>query len=94
VVLLSRRRVLADQATDALLVLGAVLFEQVVCLSLSWGFGIGIVEEILHAEQDLFDRNRWLPRFLLVEDRQANSSRGVDVGMEEWRDELAYGLSI
>lgn len=43
----------------------------------------------MDAKQYLFDGNRRLPRFLLIEDREAHSTRRVDVGMEQRRDEFA-----
>lgn len=56
--------------------------------------GVGIVEQVLHAQKDLLDRNGWLPRLLFVQDRQANSSGGIHVRVEERGDEFAYRMSV
>ena len=81
--------ILADDSLDLGLVRSFVPFEQVVRLSLGWGIWVWVVEEILHAEQDLLDGNGRLPSLLLVQDREADGPGWVDVRMEERWDELA-----
>jgi hypothetical protein len=85
----SRGRVISDDLLDLLVVSSAVLAEQVVGLGLSRRLGIGLVQQRLDSEKDLFDGDGGLPAFLFVEDGQANSSGRVDVGVEERRNELA-----
>lgn len=74
---------------DLLVVGSAVLAEEVVGLGLGRRLGVRLVEQRLDAEEDLLDGDGGLPAFLFVEDRQADSSGRVDVGVEERRDELA-----
>lgn len=52
---------------------------------------IGLIEQLLNAEQNLFDRNRGAPVFLLVQNRQTDGARGKDVRMEEGRIEATLG---
>jgi len=40
---------------------------------------------------NLFDSDGWLPGFLLVKDGKTNGTGGVDVRVEKWRGELAWG---
>lgn len=40
---------------------------------------------------DLFDGDRRLPGLLFVKDGEADRARGIDVGVEEGRVELAFG---
>lgn len=67
----------------------AVLLEQVVGVGLSWRLGIGVVKKVLDTEQDLLDGDSWFPALLFVQDGQADCAGGVDVGVEEGRDEFA-----
>lgn len=76
------RRVLSNHPLDTLLVFHFVPLEQVVCLGLRWRLGIGVVQEILDTEDDLFDGDGRFPAFILVEYRQANGPRRVDVWVE------------
>ena len=46
----------------------------------------------MNSEQNLFDSDRWLPAFLFIQNRQADSARRVNVGVKEWWRELAYAL--
>lgn len=87
---MSRRRVLTHHPTDTLLVLGLVLLEQVVGFSLRRRLGIRVVEQVLHAEENLLDGDCGLPRLVLVQDGQADRSGWVDVGVEQRRDEFAW----
>jgi len=63
------------------------------------GFGLGgvldvrVVQQILNSEQDLLNCDGWPPVFLLVQQRQANGSGRVNVGVEKWRHELDLGRS-
>ena len=41
----------------------------------------------------LFNRDRWLPRLLLVENGQTDSTGRIYVGMEKWRTEFACQTS-
>lgn len=60
-------RILLDDVLDLLLVCCAILLEQVVCFRLGWRVWVGVVEQILNADQDVFDRDRWLPTFVFVQ---------------------------
>lgn len=87
---LSRSRVISDDLLDLLLVGSAILAEQVVGLGLGRRLGIGLVQQGLDAEKDLLDGDGGFPAFLFIENGQADGSRRVDVGVEKWRDELAW----
>jgi len=76
---------------DLLLIRAPILLEEIVCFGLGRGFGVGIVEEILNAEQDLFDGNGRLPTFLLIQNAEAHGSGWIDVGVKEGRYEFAFG---
>lgn len=82
-------RVVLDNLLDLLLVRGAVLLEQVERVGLGGRLRVRLVEQRLDAEQDLLDGDGRAPALLLVQDRQADGARGVDVWVEERRDELA-----
>jgi hypothetical protein len=62
------RRVLLDDAADALLVLALILLEQAVGLGLRGRVGVGRVEQLLDADEDLLDVDSWLPGLLFVQD--------------------------
>jgi hypothetical protein len=44
----------------------------------------------IQRETDLFDGNSGLPSFLLIENREANRARGIDVRVEKGGSEFAY----
>lgn len=44
--------------------------------------GVGVVEQVLDAKEDLLHRDGRFPRFLLVQDREADGAGWVDVRME------------
>ena len=52
-----------------------------------------VVEQFLDAQQDLLHCDVRLPVFLLVENREADCSGGIDVGMREDGLEDALGWS-
>lgn len=82
-------RILTDYATNPLLVFGTVSLEQVVGLCLSRRLRVRIVQQVLDTQQDLLNGDRGLPRLFFVQDRQTDSSGGVDVGVKQRRDEFA-----
>lgn len=88
---LTARGILPSLGLDPSLVLGLVVLEEVVGLGLGGTVGVGIVEEVLNAEEHLLDGDGGTPSLLLVEDGEANGPGRVHVGMEEGRDELALG---
>lgn len=47
----------------------------------------------MDAEENLLDGDGGLPAFFFVENGQANSAGRVDVGVEERRNKLAWGVS-
>lgn len=85
------RRIIAHCPLDPFLVLVPVLLEQVVGLGLGGRLRVWVVQQVLHAQQDLLDGNGGLPPLLLVQDRETDRAGRVDVGVEERRDELAWG---
>lgn len=78
----SRRRVLLHNLLDLLLVRLTILLEQIVRFGLCRRFGIGVIKEVLDTKKDLLDRDRRLPPFLFVEDRETDSTGRVDVRVE------------
>jgi hypothetical protein len=77
-----RCRVITNDSLDLGLVCGAIFLEEVVGISLGWRVGVGVIEEVLNTEKNLLDGNRRLPTLFLVQNRQADGTRGVDVGVE------------
>lgn len=82
--------ILADDTLDSFLILHLVSLEQVVRLGLGGRLGIGVVQKILDAQEDLLDSDSRLPSLVFVEDRQADGTGWVDIRMEQRRDEFAY----
>lgn len=80
-------------STTALFSLPPPAHSPVDCVGLGLGriLDVGLVEQVLDAEQDLFDCDRGAPVLLLVQQRQADGAGGIHVGMEQWRLELAFG---
>lgn len=85
----SWRRILPDNPAHALLVFVSVLLIQIVRVGLGGRVRVGVVEQILDAQQDLLDSDGGPPGLLLVQDRQANGAARVDVGVKQRRLELA-----
>lgn len=83
------RRVLLDHGAHLLVVRRAVLLEKVESVCLRRRLRVWLVEQRLDTQQDLLDCDSRLPAFLLVENGEANGAGGVDVGVEERRDEFA-----
>lgn len=73
------------------LVLQSILAVDCVRLGLCRVLDVGFVEQILDAEQDLFDGDRRAPVLVLVEQRQANGARWIHVRVEQRRLEFALG---
>jgi hypothetical protein len=84
-----RRGVLLHNRPDLLLVRNLVFLEQVERVGLRGRLGIRLVEQRLNAQQDLLDGDGGLPALILVQDGQADSAGGVDVGVEERGREFA-----
>jgi len=84
-----RRRVLLDNLLDLALIRSLVLLKEVERVGLSGTVRVGLVEQRLYTEQDLFDINSGLPAFFFVEDGQTDGAGWVDVRVEERRDKLA-----
>ena len=85
--------VVPHDSLDLVFIRGPILLEEIVGIGLSWGVGVGVVEEILNTKENLLDGDGGLPVLLLVENRQADSAGRVHVGVEQGRDEFACGLS-
>lgn len=62
-----------------------------VCFRLGGIFDVRLVQQILDAEQNLFDRDRRTPILLLVQQRQTHGARWVHVRMEQWWLKFAFG---
>ena len=87
------RRVLLNYGAHLLIIRCAVLLEEVESVCLRRRLRVWLVEQRLDTQQDLLDCDSRLPAFLLVEDREADGAGGVDVGVEERRDEFAWIVS-
>ena len=85
----SRSGVVAHHLLHLLLVRLDILLEEVIRLRLGGRLRVRVVEEVLDAEQDLLDRDGGLPALVLVQYAEADGAGGVDVRVEERRDELA-----
>jgi hypothetical protein len=83
------RRVFLDDPLDLVFICRPVFLEEVVSVSLGWGVWVRLVEQILDAQEDLLDGDSRLPCIFLVQDGQADSAGGVNVGVEERWDEFA-----
>jgi len=59
---------------DSLLIVCSVLTIAGVSLSLGRILDVGIVEEVLDADQELLDGDGWPPILVLVQQAQANSA--------------------
>jgi hypothetical protein len=59
-------------------------YSPVDCVGLRLGgiFDVWLIQQILNAEQNLFDRDRRTPILLLVQQGQANGARGIHVRVE------------
>ena len=89
---------------DLLEVLGLVLRVEQVGLGLGRALLIGVVHQVLDAQEDLRtiegefaylrDGQAGAPVLVLVEDAQAHRPRGVDVGVEKHGRELALGRLV
>lgn len=84
------RRVLPDNLLHSSFIRRAILLEEIVCVGLCGGFRVGIVKQVLDTQQNLFNGDCRLPGFFFVQNREADSAGGVDVGVEERRDEFAW----
>lgn len=90
---LLRSWVFSYNPLDLVLICSPIPSEEVVCVSLSWRVGVGVIEKVLNSEEDLLDGDGRLPALLFIQDRQADGARGIDVGVEERWDEFAWTLS-
>lgn len=86
-----RTRVLLYNFPYLPFICGTVIAVQVVGIGLRRRFGVWVVEEILDSEEDLSDGDSWSPRLLLIEDRKADRSGWIYIGMEKRWDEFACG---
>jgi len=86
-----RRRIIPNNAAYLLLVCHTILLEQVERVGLCGGLWVGLVEQRLDSEEDLFDSDGGLPAFFFVENGETYCAAGVDVGMEKRGDEFAWG---
>jgi hypothetical protein len=82
---LDKRWILLGLLSDTSPVLHNVLDKEVISFSLCRIGRVGLVQQILDANKNLFHCNCRSPSTIFVEDRQADSSRGVDIRVEETR---------
>lgn len=81
--------ILPHDALDPTFILLTIFLEEIVRLSLGWRLGVGVVEQVLNAKQDLLHRDGRLPCLFFVEDRETDRARWVDIGVEERGDKFA-----
>ena len=86
-----RRRVLCGLRSDPSRVLGGLLDEQDVGVALRGALGVWVRQQLLDAQEDVPHRQRRPPPLVLVEDRQADGPRGVDVRVKEPGGEARLG---
>ena len=85
-------RIVFHNGFDLLFVGLAISFEEVIRISLCWRIGIWIVQQVLDTEENLLDSDGWLPTLFFIQDGKANSTGGIDVGVEKWGNKFAYVL--
>ena len=61
---------------------------------LGWTLLVRVAHEVLNAQQDLGDGQTRPPILVLVQNRQTDCTRGVNVRMEKHRVELALGWLV
>lgn len=72
------------------LIFQSVLTVDGVRLGLGGIFDVWLVQQVLDAEQDLFDGDGWAPVLFFVQQRQANRARWIHVRMEQGWLEFAF----
>lgn len=77
--------------SNSSLICNLVILEHGISVTLSRIIHIRIIKKILNTQQDLFDGNSWLPRFLLIQDRKANRARREYIGMKQGWGEFTFG---
>ena len=78
---------------DIFLVGGSVGLVEREGVLLGGAFDVGLIlQQLLDAQEDGLDRDVGLPVLLVVEDREADRARGVDVGMgQDWLEDALGG---
>ena len=76
--------------TDSLLVLSAILLEEIVGVGLRRTIWVDLVKQHLNSEQDFLDSDGWFPSLFFVEYTQADCARRIDVRMKKGRGEFAF----
>lgn len=67
-----------------------ILPKQRIRLALGRALRIRLVQQTLHPQQNILDRDRRPPPLILVQDGQAHRAGRIDVGVEERRGEFAF----
>jgi len=80
-------------SSDSFLVVCSVLAISGVCFCLCGILDVGVVEEVLNANQELLDGNGRSPILILVQQTQTHCARGVHVGVKQRWTELDFGWS-
>lgn len=79
----SRRRVLPHDLLDLLAVSIQILLEECISICLRRTFWVWLIQQSLHAHQDVLECDSWLPTFVFVENAEADSSGWIDIWVEE-----------
>lgn len=75
-------------------ILRTVLLEEVVGLGLCRWLGVGVIQEILDAKQELLNSDGRSPTLFLIQNWQANRSGRVDIRVEKCRREFAWTVLV
>mmetsp|Transcript_44575 Transcript_44575/g.139786 ORF Transcript_44575/g.139786 Transcript_44575/m.139786 type:complete len:261 (-) Transcript_44575:47-829(-) len=85
------RDILARLFSYPVVVLLAVVHEELEGLVLCRRVGVRVVEQVLHAEQHLLNRDGRPPVLVLVQDAKTHRPAGIDVRVEQGRHEADLG---
>lgn len=81
--------IVSDNSLDLAFVCSSILLEQIVRIGLCWRVGVGFIEKLLDPKENLLNSDCRLPTFFLIQNRQADGARGVNVWVEERWNEFA-----
>lgn len=68
----------------------SVVPEHCIRVALRGIVNIGVIQQFLYSQKDLFDSNTRLPSLLFVQDRQTDGARWIDIRMEQRRRKFAF----
>jgi hypothetical protein len=84
-----RRRILLHDVLNLLLVRRPIFLEQIERIGLRRRLRVRLIQQRLNAQQNILDRNRRFPALFLIENRETNRARRVDVWVEQRGYEFA-----